>query len=464
MWSPVDGLPSVDYFEAAYPGFGRPAEKLGTTFASLGTRAGTVTAERAAVLGLTESVAVAVGNVDSFVSVPGAGVRRPGTFVCVIGTSICDMVLGTSEVRLPGITGVVRDGILPGMYGYEAGQVAVGDMLAWLVRTLGGGEGLYGELEAQAAKLAPGETGLLALDWFNGNRSILADADLTGVILGLTLHSSPAEIYRALLEAIAFSSRRIMDNFDEHGIPLDEIVACGGIAAAQPADDAAARRHQRPAGARARHGRDPGARLGAVRRRRRRDPRRHRERDRGHTARVRAHVHAGRRCHLGLRGRLRDPPRALRHARERAGRAPARPQADQVRRARRDRRRGRGVSIERLRRDVLAANLALPAHGLVTLTWGNASGIDRDGGLVVIKASGVAYEAMGPRDIVILDLESGAVVQGERRPSTDTPTHLALYRAFEQIGGSRPHALDLGDRVGAGASARSRCSARPTRT
>jgi L-ribulokinase len=234
MWSPASGLPPVAYFEAAYPGFNRPAEKLGTRFAALGTRAGSLTPERAATLGLTEAVAVAVGNVDSFVSVPGAGVRRPGTFVCVIGTSICDMVLGSTEVRLPGITGVVRDGILPGMYGYEAGQVAVGDMLAWLVRTLGGADELYGELERAAAGYEPGETGLLALDWFNGNRSILADADLTGVILGLTLHSSPAEIYRALLEAIALSSRRIMDNFSEHGIPLDEIVACGGIAQRSP--------------------------------------------------------------------------------------------------------------------------------------------------------------------------------------------------------------------------------------
>jgi len=152
----------------------------------------------------------------------------------VIGTSICDMVLGTQEVRLPGITGVARDGILPGLYGYEAGQVAVGDMLAWFVRLLGRGEDAYDELESGAAQLAPGSTGLLAIDWWNGNRSILADADLTGVILGLTLHSTPEQIYRALLEAIAYGNRRIMDNFTEHGIPLTEIVACGGIAEKSP--------------------------------------------------------------------------------------------------------------------------------------------------------------------------------------------------------------------------------------
>jgi L-ribulokinase len=150
----------------------------------------------------------------------------------VVGTSICDMVVDPREVRLPGITGVVRDGILPGLYGYEAGQVAVGDMLAWFVETLG--HGSYAELEKSATQLGPGETGLVALDWWNGNRSILADADLTGVICGLTLRSTQEEIYRALLESIAFGNRRIMDNFEEHGLELSEIVACGGIAERSP--------------------------------------------------------------------------------------------------------------------------------------------------------------------------------------------------------------------------------------
>ncbi|HEX8978041.1 MAG TPA: ribulokinase [Solirubrobacteraceae bacterium] len=236
MWSPRDGLPPREYFEAAYPGFAEPAAKLGHDFLPLGARAGVLAPERGRALGLADAapVAVAVGNVDSFVSVPGAGVTGPETFVTVIGTSICDMVLGTEEIRLPGITGVAEDGILPGLYGYEAGQVAVGDMLAWFLRTLGRGPDAYGELEAGAAGCAPGKTGLLALDWWNGNRSILADADLTGVLLGLTLHSRPEQIYRALLESIAFGNRRIMDNFAEHGIPLKRIVACGGIAERSP--------------------------------------------------------------------------------------------------------------------------------------------------------------------------------------------------------------------------------------
>jgi L-ribulokinase len=234
LWSPDAGLPSTDFFDAAYPGFDHPADKLGNSFVPLGTSAGTLRPPLATKLGLSESTAVAVGNVDSFVSVPGAGVSDPGTFVSVVGTSICDMVVHPEEIRLPGITGVVRDGILPGLYGYEAGQVAVGDMLGWFVRRLAPPGSTHEALERQAASLKPGETGLVALDWWNGNRTILADADLTGVICGLTLHSTSEHIYRALLESIAFGNRRIVENFVEHGLALDQIVACGGVAIASP--------------------------------------------------------------------------------------------------------------------------------------------------------------------------------------------------------------------------------------
>jgi L-ribulokinase len=152
----------------------------------------------------------------------------------VVGTSICDMLVHPDEIRLEGVTGVARDGIIPGLYGYEAGQAAVGDMLAWFVDTLGPQAGTFEELEAAAASLAPGETGLVALDWWNGNRTILADADLTGAIVGLTLQSTPVEVYRALLESIAFGNRRIIENFEEHGLVVERIVACGGIAQKSP--------------------------------------------------------------------------------------------------------------------------------------------------------------------------------------------------------------------------------------
>jgi L-ribulokinase len=234
LWSETEGLPASEYFEAAYPGFARPEEKLGTRFAPLGTRAGALRPDVAARLGLGESVAVAVGNVDSFVSVAGAGVEQPGTFVMVVGTSICDLVIDRAEVRLPGITGVVRDGILPGFYGYEAGQAAVGDMLAWFVETLAAPGAEYAALERAASAIGPGETGLVALDWWNGNRTILADADLSGALFGLTLQTTREQIYRALLESIAFGNRRIIENFEQHGLKLNEIVACGGIAEKSP--------------------------------------------------------------------------------------------------------------------------------------------------------------------------------------------------------------------------------------
>jgi L-ribulokinase len=234
LWSPDEGFPSIDYFEAAYPGFDTPLAKLGNSFAPLGTLASTLRPDVAKQIGLPESVAVAVGNVDSFVSVPGCGVERPGVYVTVVGTSICDMIVDAREVRLPGITGVVRDGILPGLFGYEAGQVAVGDMLAWYIRMLDLGDDGFETLEERAAAVQPGETGLIALDWWNGNRSILNDQHLTGALFGLTMQTSRDQVYRALLEAIAFGNRRIVDNFTEHELAIEEIVACGGIAERSP--------------------------------------------------------------------------------------------------------------------------------------------------------------------------------------------------------------------------------------
>lgn len=240
MWSEVDGLPPAAFFEAAYPGFSRPADKLGHTFYPLGSRAGFLRADLAAQWGLADNVAVAVGNVDSFVSFPGAGAEGSTTYVMVIGTSICDLVVHPEEVGLEGITGVAKDGIIPGLYGYEAGQPAVGDMFGWFAENLAnaGGPGGAGtrlrDLERAAAALAPAQTGLIALDWWNGNRSVLADADLSGVIAGLTLQTSAVDIYRALLESVAFGNKAIMDNFSSGGLELDEIVACGGIAEKSP--------------------------------------------------------------------------------------------------------------------------------------------------------------------------------------------------------------------------------------
>lgn len=240
LWSPDVGLPTVDFFAAAYPGFTDPQAKLGGTFLPLGTKAGHLRPDLARRLGLSESVAVAVGNVDSFVSVPGAGVDGPGTFVMVVGTSICDMVVHRDGIPLTGITGVARDGILPGFYGYEAGQPAVGDMFGWFgdllanAASAGSGSHLLLGLEEAAANLAPAQTGLVALDWWNGNRSVLADADLSGMLAGLTLETKPAHIYRALLESVAFGNKAVLESFSAGGLQLREIVACGGVAEKSP--------------------------------------------------------------------------------------------------------------------------------------------------------------------------------------------------------------------------------------
>jgi len=240
FWSEAHGLPSAEYFEAAYPGFSRPDEKLGRTFLPLGSKAGNLRPDLARKLGLPDDVAVAVGNVDSFVSFPGAGAEGTGTYVMVVGTSICDMVVHPEEITLPGITGVAKDGIFPGLYGYEAGQPAVGDMLGWFGEKLAnfGGQGSVGSvlsgLEQAAGGLRPAQTGLVALDWWNGNRSVLADADLSGVLVGLTLQTSAVDIYRCLMEAIAFGNRAILDNFSAAGLPTRQIITCGGVAEKSP--------------------------------------------------------------------------------------------------------------------------------------------------------------------------------------------------------------------------------------
>jgi L-ribulokinase len=180
-----------------------------------------------------------VGNVDAHVSVPAATVVEPGRMVIIMGTSNCHMVLGEEERMVPGMCGVVEDGIIPGFFGFEAGQSCVGDHFAWFVGNCVPAEyaeeaqvrglNLHQLLEERAARLRPGESGLLALDWWNGNRSVLVDVDLTGLLVGATLATRPEDIYRALIEATAFGTRVIVEAFEDNGVAVDEIVACGGL-------------------------------------------------------------------------------------------------------------------------------------------------------------------------------------------------------------------------------------------
>jgi L-ribulokinase len=240
MWSKQDGFPENAYFAALDPRFEHVVdEKMSRDVVPIGDRAGGLSAQAAALTGLREGTAVAVANVDAHVSAPAAGVTEPGTMVAIMGTSICHILLGDSLVTVDGMCGVVEDGVVPGLFGYEAGQSAVGDIFAWFVESSVPPEyhelarardvDVHEVLAEEAAALRPGESGLLALDWWNGNRSVLVDADLRGLIVGMTLATRPPEIYRALIEATAFGTRVIVEAFEAAGVPVRGLVACGGL-------------------------------------------------------------------------------------------------------------------------------------------------------------------------------------------------------------------------------------------
>jgi L-ribulokinase len=240
IWSKQEGYPGSEFFAALDPRLRNVVDaKLSRKIYSLGQRAGGLTPEMAELTGLRAGIAVSIGNVDAHVSVPAATVVEPGRMVIIMGTSNCHMVLGTEEHLVPGMCGVVEDGIIPGFYGFEAGQSCVGDHFAWFVENCtpaayqdeaeARGIDLHRLVEEKAARQKPGEHGLLALDWWNGNRSVLVDVDLTGMLLGATLATRSEDIYRALIEATAYGTRMIIDTFQDHGVAVNEIVACGGL-------------------------------------------------------------------------------------------------------------------------------------------------------------------------------------------------------------------------------------------
>ncbi len=240
IWSKEEGFPGSDYFAGLDPGFAKVVdEKMSRDVRPIGERAGGLTEEAAAWTGLLPGTAVAVANVDAHVSVPAATVTTPGRMVAIMGTSICHLVLGDRAATVEGMCGVVEDGVIPGLFGFEAGQSGVGDIFAWFVdnavppeyHAIAAAEDVdvHTVLEREAAALRPGESGLLALDWWNGNRSVLVDVDLTGLLVGATLSTTAPEIYRALIEATAFGTRVIVDSFEAAGVRVEEIVACGGL-------------------------------------------------------------------------------------------------------------------------------------------------------------------------------------------------------------------------------------------
>jgi L-ribulokinase len=245
LWNKRLGYPDNAFFRALDPRLEHLVDdKLSREIWPIGSKAGEITPQAAALTGLLPGTAVAVGNVDAHVAVPAVGITQAGQMLMIMGTSTCHIVLGQEEINVPGMCGVVEDGVVPGFLGYEAGQSCVGDHFDWFVRQAvppayhqEAAErkiSIHKVLREKAMRLAPGESGLLALDWWNGNRSVLVDVDLTGLILGLTLATKPEEIYRALIEATAYGTRMIIETFEHSGLPIDELFACGGIAAKDP--------------------------------------------------------------------------------------------------------------------------------------------------------------------------------------------------------------------------------------
>ncbi len=240
LWNKHDGYPSSDFHAELDHRFAHfVSTKLRGEVVALGSQAGVLTSEAAAMMRLLPETAVAPGIIDAHAALLGVGAVYSGQMVMSMGTSLCHLLLSEKEVHVEGICGVVGDGIVPGLYAYEAGQAAVGDIFAWFVeRALPAyveqeaereGITIHEWLEKRAARFQVGQSGLLALDWWNGNRSILDNASLSGMIIGLTLQSKPEEIYRALLEATAFGTRKVIETFRRSGVEVKEIIATGGM-------------------------------------------------------------------------------------------------------------------------------------------------------------------------------------------------------------------------------------------
>lgn len=228
MWSAEDGFPSSEFLGAVHPKLADVVTtKMPGRLLAPGTPAGELTAEMAKKLGLSAGIPVSAAIIDAHAGVPGAGAAEPGTLVMVLGTSSCHMLNSPIERLVPGVAGIVKDGILPGYYGYETGQAAVGDAFDWLRKLTGNRN--FSRLSEEAATLSPGAEGARCLDWFNGCRTPLMDGGLTGAFLGLTLHHRPAHLYRALLEASACGLRWIVDLLRDGGVPVEKFVATGGL-------------------------------------------------------------------------------------------------------------------------------------------------------------------------------------------------------------------------------------------
>ena len=243
LWDETEGYPSREILGMVNPAFADAADKL-LPVMEKGYLAGYLTQDMAERLGLCAGIAVSAPCIDAHASLPAAGVTEEGTMLLIMGTSLVNLMLAKKQTPVPGVCGMPMGGMVEDLCGYEAGQSCVGDLFAWFVdnclpaeyaenaETAGVSKHRY--LTSLCEKQKPGEHGLIALDWWNGNRSVLCDPDLSGLLIGMTLKTKPEDIYRALIESTAFGARVIIENYEQKGVPVTDLVACGGIAGKNP--------------------------------------------------------------------------------------------------------------------------------------------------------------------------------------------------------------------------------------
>jgi L-ribulokinase len=428
--------PSSDYFAALHPSFDRFAiDKLDHLLSALGGRAGSLTAEAAKRCSLPEGIAVAVGNVDAHVTAPAARAIEPGHMLAVMGTSTCHVMNGTTFEAVPGMCGVVDGGITPGLLGYEAGQSGVGDIFGWFVdrqvppdyheEAARRGLDVHEHLSDLAARQTVGAHGLVALDWHSGNRSVLVDHELSGAVVGLTLATQPEDVYRALVEATAFGTRKIVETFNSAGVPVREVTVAGGLIKNPLIMQVYADVLRMPL-----HLIDSaeGPALGAAL-------------HAAVAAGVHDDIHAASAAMGKVRRNVYTPDEAAADAYDRLyehysalhdhfGR---RPQLMHDLRHPTRRRRPARTTIDELRRVVCDLHAELTRYGLVSWTSGNLSARVPGEELMVIKASGVPFDSMTPESIVVCDF-SGDLVDGDLSPSSDAATHGYVYRQLDHVG------------------------------
>lgn len=455
--------PSNEFFEALSPGFGSFIDdKVRHRIGQLGAAAGGLTAEAASWTGLPEGIVVAVGNVDAHVTAPAAQATQPGQMVAIMGTSTCHVMNGSILTEVPGMCGVVDGGIVSGLYGYEAGQSGVGDIFAWYVNNqvpgsyftdaAAAGKSIHQHLTDLGAVERVGEHGLLALDWHSGNRSVLVDHELSGLLIGATLTTRPEQVYRALLEATAFGTRKIVETFQESGVPVTEFIVAGGLLKNQflmqlysdvtrlPLSTIAS--EQGPALGSAIHAAVAAGAYADIREAAEAMGKSNRGVYQPNEDRARAYdlLYAEySRLHDYLGRGENNVMKRLKAIRRGDAMLPNDPgvsglKSVSVAPASAD----RAAIIAASRKRVADLHQELVKYDLVVWTGGNVSERIRftDGSpdLFAIKPSGVSYEELQPEDIVICDLD-GNLLDGTRKPSSDTDSHAYVYQNMPEVNG-----------------------------